>query len=175
MIAKTEPKVEVVSETRVPLGNYWEFSSADGFEHLDHRWLRTAWWHRHERKWYPRDPSKPIIWARPDGWKPESDEEFAERTKGWFQGGARLDHEEVEVGGIYRLYEDPATKVRVTSLNRYETKPIVFVQHLDGSKEDRYLFTDELESTVLNSKRTRKNWRNRRRAKLRRGGHFILW
>ena len=61
MIAKTEPKVEVVSETRVPLGNYWEFSSADGFEHLDHRWLRTAWWHRHERKWYPRDPSKPII------------------------------------------------------------------------------------------------------------------
>ena len=81
-IAKTEPKVEVVSETRVPFGNYWEFSSVDEFEHLDHRWLRIAWWHRHKRKWYPRDPSKPIIWARPDGWKPEQDEEFAERTKG---------------------------------------------------------------------------------------------
>ena len=136
--------MEIVSETRVPLGNYWEFSSADGFKHLDHRWLRTAWWHRHKHKWYPRDPTKPIVWARLDSWKPEPDEEFAERTKGWFQGGARLDHEEVEVGGIYRLYENQATKVRVKSLNRYETKPIVFVQHLDGSKEDRYLFTDEL-------------------------------
>ena len=166
--------MEVVSETHVPLGNYWEFSSADKFEHLDHRWLRTAWWHRHERKWYPRDPSKPIIWACPDGWKPESDEEIAERTKGWFQGGARLDHEEVKVGGIYRLYKDPATKVRVTSLNRYETKPRVTVQYLDSSREWD-LFTDELDKTVLNTKRNRKNWRNRRRAKLRREGSYFLW
>ena len=122
-IAKTEPEARVVYTDRIPLGNYWEFSSAAGFEHLDHRWLRTAWWHRFERKWYPRDPSKPIIWASPDNWKPESSEEFEARTKGWVKEGERLEHKEVQVGEIYRLFENPACKVRVTDLNRYHTNP----------------------------------------------------
>ena len=173
-IAKTEPEVEVVSEHRIPIRNYWEFSSAAGFEHLDHRWLRTAWWHKFERKWYPRDPSKPIIWARPDDWKPESDKEFAERSKSWVKEGERLEHEKVQVGGIYRLFENPACKVRVTDLNRYRTKPEVYVQNLAGY-DGRDLFTDELESTLLNSKRARKNWVRRRRARYRKFGEPCYW
>ena len=110
----------------------------------------------------------------PEGWKPESDEEFTERAKGWVQGGVRLDHEEVQVGGIYRLFEDPATKVRVTDLNRYRTTPIVYVQNLDGF-EGRDVFTNELDSTVLNSKRARKNWCRRRRARYRRFGEPCYW
>ena len=173
-IAKTEPKVEVVSTGRIPFGKYWEFPSEDGFEHLDERWLRTVWWHRHERKWYARDPSKPIVWIPPDNWRAETNEEYAERTKGWLVGGVRLEHEEVEVGGIYRLFEDPATKVRVTSLDPTNTIPRVTVQYLDGSGEWD-LFTDELDKTVLNTKRNRKNWRNRRRARLRREGSYFFW
>ena len=164
--------MEVVSEHCIPIGNYWEFSSAVGFEHLDHRWLRTAWWHKYERKWYPR--SQPIIWARPEGWKPESDEEFAERSKGWVQGGVRLDHEKVQVGGIYCLFEDPASKVRVTDLNRYHTWPGVYVQNLDVSS-GRDVFTNELDSTVFNSKHARKNWCRRRRARYRKFGKPCYW
>ena len=173
-IAKTEPEARVVYTDRIPLGNYWEFSSAAGFEHLDYRWLRTAWWHKFERKWYPRDPSKPIIWACPDDWKPESDKEFAERSKSWVKEGERPEHEKVQVGGIYHLFENPACKVRVTDLNRYCTKPEVYVQNLDGSG-GRDLFTDELESTLLNSKRARKNWVRRRRARYRKFGEPCYW
>jgi len=162
---ETELEVEVVSEHRIPIGNYWELLSKVGFKHLDHRWLRTAWWHWYKRKWYPR--SQPIISDRPEGWKPELDEEFMERTKGWVQGGVHLDHEKVQVSGIYHLYEDPETKVRVTDLNWYCATPILYVQNLNGSKR-RDVFTDEFDSTVLNSKCAKKNWYRRRRARYRR-------
>ena len=47
------------------------------------------------------------------------------------------------------------------------------MQALDGSREWE-IFTDELDETVLNPKRNRKNWRNRRRAKTRREGSYVL-
>ena len=111
----------------------------------------------------PRDPSKPIVWARPDNWKPESSEEFEARTEDWVKEGQRLDHEEVQAGGIYRLFENPSCKVRVTSIYHHLTNPEVYVENIDDSG-GKDLFTDELESTMLNSKHARKKWVRRRRA-----------
>ena len=85
-----------------------------------------------------------------------------------------MEHKEVEVGGVYRFFEHPATKVRVTNVNRYGTFPRVTVQALDGSGEWE-IFTDKLDEMVLNPKWNRKNRRNRRRAKTRREGSYVLW
>ena len=75
-IAKTEPKVEVVSTGRIPFGKYCWFPTEDGLEHLDHRWFRSVWWNKHERKWHSRNPSQPIAWIRPDDWEPKTKEEY---------------------------------------------------------------------------------------------------
>ena len=174
-IAKTEPKVEVISTGPVPFSLYVWFPTGKGFEHLDDRWYRSNWWNKHERKWHPRNPSVPIQWNRPENWKPETEEEYKERTKKWLVGGTRLEHEEVEVGGVYRFFEDPATKVRVTNVNRYGLFPRVTVQAPDGSGQQWEIFTDELGEMVLNPKRNRRNWRHCRKAKTRRDGSYILW
>ena len=50
MIAKTEPEMTTLTDTRIALGNYWEFAGLEGFKHLDHMWLRTVWWHRFKQK-----------------------------------------------------------------------------------------------------------------------------
>ena len=62
----------------------------------------------------------------------------------------------MEVGGIYRLFDDPATKVRVTNVNQYGLFPRVTVQALDGSGQEWEIFMDELNEMVLNPKRNRK-------------------
>ena len=59
-IAKTEPKVEVISTGPVPFSSYVWFPTGKGFEHLDNRWYLSVWWNKHERKWHPRNPSIPI-------------------------------------------------------------------------------------------------------------------
>ena len=65
-IAKTEPKVEVVSTSRIPFSTYCWFPTGDGFEHLDDRWYRSVWWNKHKHKWHSRNPSLPIAWNCPD-------------------------------------------------------------------------------------------------------------
>ena len=40
-IAKTEPKVEVISTGPVPFSSYVWFPTRKGFEHLDDRWHRS--------------------------------------------------------------------------------------------------------------------------------------
>ena len=49
------------------------------------------------------------------------------------------------------------------------------MQEPDGTGQQWEIFTDELDETVLNPKRNRRNWRYRRRAKTRREGSYVLW
>ena len=71
------------------------------------------------------------------------------------------------------MFKNPACKVRVTIIYRHLTKLEVYVENINGSGK-RYLFTDELESMMLNSKRARKNWVRRRRARCREFGEFCF-
>ena len=71
------------------------------------------------------------------------------------------------------MFENPDRKVRVEIIYRHLTKPHMYVRDLDGSS-GKYLFTDELECTLLNSKRARKNWVRRGRARSRKWGKFCF-
>ena len=68
-------------------------------EHLDARWARTVYWSEREKAYKPRYPDVPVLWVRTPDWKPETDEEIAERRKGWADG-YRLSHKEALLGGI---------------------------------------------------------------------------
>ena len=51
-------------------------------EHLDARWARTVYRSEREKAYKPRYPDVPVLWVRTPDWKPETDEEIAERCKG---------------------------------------------------------------------------------------------
>ena len=55
-------------EARIPTSKWIHLGCKEELEHLGYRWLRTVWWHKYEREWKPRDPSKPIIWACLPDW-----------------------------------------------------------------------------------------------------------
>ena len=160
-IAKTAPEVRILRDKWILPGDY------EVFEHLDERWERTVWRSEREQAWKPRDPIKPIIWARSPDWKPKTAEEAKERYK----KGRHLEHEGVRARGIYRFFDNPGHKVRVKRLYRHLEKPKVFVRELDGSS-GKFVFTDELERLQLNSKRVPKICVRRRRAKCRAWGEF---
>ena len=75
------------------------------YKHLDARWYRNVWWSKRKKSYKPRDPSKGIDWSRPEGWMPETPEEIKERCK-----IARLQHDEVKLGGIYNFLESPTIR-----------------------------------------------------------------
>ena len=102
-IVKTEPEVRILKSKWILTGQYkW-------FEHLDKKWSGTVWWSYREQTWKPRDPSKPIVWARAPDWKPETAEESEER----YQKGCRLEHKDVKAKGIHQFFDDPDHKVMV--------------------------------------------------------------
>ena len=128
---------------------------------FDNRWFRSVYWDPCIQRYESRDYPKPVIWTAPDGWKPETEEEFKERSKDWLFEGTRLDHKQVCVGGKHLLYEGPEhTKVRVTAVNHGKLPPKVYVRLPEGppGQWGRWIFTDQLDSTVRNSKSSRKNW-----------------
>ena len=88
-----------------------------------------------------------------------------------------MEHEFVSLGGTYHLFEDPDhTKVRVVTVNQNPRKlpPKVYIKLVDGPARQwgRGVFTDELDSTVLNTKRSRKNWLKRQKATNRKKGIY---
>ena len=74
---------------------------------FDNRWFRSVYWDPCTKQYEARNYPKRVTWTAPEGWKPETEEEFKERSKDWLFEGARLDHKRVCVGGKYLLYEDP--------------------------------------------------------------------
>ena len=130
--------------------------------HLDARWARTVYRSEREKAYKPRYPDVPVPWVRTPDWKPETDEEIAERRKGWADG-YRLSHKEALLGGIYRFFEDPERKVRIVHIF-HDDKPTVQVFSLGHPVESKIIFADELHETQLNSRRARKNWCKRRAA-----------
>ena len=122
------------------------------------------WWSERKRSYKPRDPSKSIDWSHPEGWKPETSEEVKERLK-----IARLQHDEVKVGGIYQFFGKPDRKVRVWRV--YNEPPMVQIIELNGSG-GMSIFKDELEATQRNTNRSCKNWLKRRAAKRRAIGYL---
>ena len=147
----------------------YEYES-DKLSFFDERWIRTVYWDRDANSYKPRDPSKPVVWNPPEGWKPETEEERAERTKFYYPGGTRLYHSDALPGAIYRFFEGPDyPKVRVTHTFRGNGIPHVLVRDLDGSNK-RFVLADELEATKLNSARSRKNWIKRQKSIARKNG-----
>ena len=109
---------------------------SDKLSFFDERWIRTVYWDRDASSYKPRDPSKPVVWNPPEGWKPETEEERAERTKFYYPGGTRLWHSSALPGAIYRFFEGPDyPKVRVTHCFRGNGIPHVLVRDLDGSNK----------------------------------------
>ena len=123
------------------------------------------WWSERETSYKPRDPSKTIDWSRPEGWKPKTPEEVKARFK-----IARLQHNEVKVGGIYQLVGKPNCKVRVWHI--YNEPPQVQIVEPNSSGGTSIIFTEELEETQFNTNQARKNWVRRRAAKRRARGEF---
>ena len=68
---------------------------------FDNRWFRSVYWDPRSEKYESRTYPDPVIWTAPEGWKPETEEEFKERSKDWLYEGARLDHSQVCIGGKY--------------------------------------------------------------------------
>ena len=145
--------------------------------HFDNRWFRSVYWDGRTEKYESRTYPDPVNWTFPKDWKPETVEEFQERSKDWLVGGSRLEHEFVILGGTYRLFEDPDhTEVRVVTVNQNPRKlpPKVYIKLVDGPARQwgRWVFSDELDSTVLNTKRSRKNWLKRQKATNRKKGIY---
>ena len=110
------------------------------------------WWSGNDQEWKSRDPNKPIDWARSPSWKPEMAKEKEERHN----KGICLDYRDVLPGAIYRFFDKPWNKVRVEHIYSHLEKPTVFVRNIDGSG-GKFIFADELEITLQNTSRARKN------------------
>ena len=118
-----------------------------------------------------------MIWTTPKDWEPETEEEFKERTKDWLVDGVCLDHKDVCLGGKYLLFEDPDhTEVCVIKVNYGNLPPKVYIKLPNGppGQFGRWVFTDESERTVRNSKRSRKNWTKRQVTANRKRGAWPL-
>ena len=123
---------------------------------------------------YPKGSApKPVPWEAPGGWTPETLAEFNKRRRFWKLDGTRLDHKDAIVGAKYELYEHPEhLLVRVVAINKGELPPKVLVK-LEGSDRAWWVFTDELDRKIWNSKRNIKNWQRRRRASYQASGTTI--
>ena len=153
-------KIDEEEKSRIARAHY----ESDQSSFFDGRWIRTVYWDPNDLAYKPRNLTKPVVWSPPKDWKPETEEEFKQRTKFWYPGGIRLYHKDVLPGAIYRFFEGPEyAKVRVTHVFRERSIPKVLVKDLDGSNE-RFIFADELERSQVNSKRSRKSWIKRQRS-----------
>ena len=54
---------------------------SDQSSFFDDRWIRTVYWDLDDYTYKPRDLNKPVVWSPPEDWKPDTEEEFKQRTK----------------------------------------------------------------------------------------------
>ena len=126
--------------------------------------------------WYPKPPKKRVRWGQTretPGWgekkrayKPETEEEAAERRKGW-SNGHRLYHEDALVGAIHKFYKYLKRRARIVHIF-HSDKPIVQVRSLRPPVEYKILFYNELDGHQQNSNRACRNWCKRYAAHKRR-------
>ena len=146
---------------------------------FDHRWFRSVYWDERTKRYESRAPyskgsvPEPVLWEAPDDWTPETRDQFEERRKHWRNDGIRLEHEDAILGAKHELFEHPDHPVvRIIAKNVGEQPPKVLVK-LDGSDSAWWIFTDELDNQVLNTKRNIKNWQKRRRTAWKTSGTSI--
>ena len=146
---------------------------------FDSRWFRSVYWDNRTRAYesqapYPKGSApKPVLWDAPEDWQEETFVEFNERRKYWLANGIRLEHEDVIVGAKYKLFERPDHPVvRVIAVNCGKLPPKVLVKD-DETTRAWWIFSNELDKEVHNSKRSIKNWQKRRRTAYRNSGTTI--
>ena len=156
-------------------GVTWHRSERRTYDELCHsffdsRWYRTVYWDKRTEQYESRAPypkgqtPKPVVWKAPEGWTKETPAEFNRRRSSWKADGRRLEHENVVVGAKHQLYERPDHPLlRVVAVNADPLPPKVLVKD-DVTNQAWFIFSDELDVTVHNSKNNIKNWLKRRRA-----------
>ena len=149
-------------------GVKWHRTERETFELLresffDSKWFRSVYWDERSLQYESRT-FDPVAWEAPEGWTAETLAEFNQRRRFWKDDGTRLEHEDAIVGAKYELYEHPEhLLVCVVAINEGKLPPKVLVK-LEGTDRAWWVFTDELDRKVWNSKRNIKNWQRHRRA-----------
>ena len=146
---------------------------------FDSRWYRSVYWDKRTRQFESRATCRegcepePVVWTAPDDWTVETRAEFDERSKHWNKDGLRLEHEHAVAGAKHQLYEHPDHPVvRIVAVNGGDLPPKVLVKHEETNRA-WWLFTDELDTTVINTRRNIKNWQKRRRTSYRISGKSV--